>query len=680
MEFLSSPAAWQTALKIGHLVGFVLGVGAATASDALFFRALRDRAVSEDELGMLKAASRVVVGGLSLLVLSGAGFLALEYALSGSVTPLARPGFQAKMTIVAVLIANGVVFHRRVLPFLAARAGKSLADDAFAAKLPLFAVTGGISVVSWYSALFLGALRHSIDLPYPVLLNLYLVLVGAGIFGGHVMLSRAVFGEKAAAPRSRRRSVLLAGAVLAAVLLASAAALLLAPRTPPRAATHEVCIGERPPWFVPEVLEIAPGDTVVWRHCHEEAQEAHGRIVHTHPVLSIEGPERFTSNLRPVGHDDGETFAFRFEKPGVYRYLCPTHPYMKGIVAVGVPSPVASLWPPEEIIRPSLLPPPAEPGVGEVWIDTQFEDVPGQPYPGTITVVDAASWEVKDVIAHPTFNNPHNNWQGRGGRHVYQTQWHSDVLTKLDAATREVVATVRLGNAPAHVFVHPRRDRVYVTINNENRVVILNEALERLGEIRTSFGPHGIWIDPSGRWMSVAATLEEKLDIIDLEREEVVASFDAPGLPLATAITHDGRYAMISLLLEGKVRFVDLGKLSVVKDVEVGKMPIWPSPAPDGRHVFVPNTGTADISVISLETLEVVKTLPAAGGAHGIIFGPKRGGGHYGYFSSKFARVMGIVDADALETVGYVRLPETAWGGNGILSLPNAYDAFIPLR
>ncbi len=447
----------------------------------------------------------------------------------------------------------------------------------------------------------------------------------------------------------------------------------------PFASANKVCINEAPPWFRSDVIKIKSGEKVVWEHCLEKTDDGKmvENLINTHPIMTIDGPELFGTNLRPVGRGEGKRFEFTFTKSGIYTYICPTHPYMRGQVAVDVEPEKDKLWPPEEIIKPALLPPPATPGIGEIWINTQFETVPGQNFPGTITVVNASDWTIKKVISHKEFNNPHNPWHSYDQKYVFQTQWHSDMLHKIDVRTKEVVGSVSLGNSPAHVFVSPKNGKVYVTLNNENKVMVLDQNLKILKEIKTSFGPHGMWIDPSGKWLSVAATLSDKLNIIDLEKEEVVATFDAPGLPLATSITNDGRYALISLLLEGKVRVIDLRTMKFIKDIPVGKMPIWPAPAPDGKHIFVPNTKSADISIISLDTLEVVKTIPAAGGAHGITFGPKKGGGYYGYFSNKFARVMGIVDVEKMETVGYVKLGKGAWGGNGILALPNAYDEWI---
>jgi len=670
-----------TLFYILHLIGIAVGVGGATVSDYLFFRSIRDRKLSFDEFNLLRSMHLILWGGLALLIFSGTGMLAVQYFATGSVAVSGM--FFAKMTIVLIILLNGFAFKKLAFPVLKACVDRPLHQDGgFAKNLWLLSLIGAISIVSWYSALLLGALR-TIELPYIFVMTLYVFLVSAGAIFGYLLLSHLISAPRykteqektEQTPRRRLAGVFVAGAI---ILLAGAVFYFLSPAQL-TTKTHYVCINEAPPWFRPDVLKVKAGEKVVWEHCPEDTEHA-GKInnpVHTHPIITIEGPEEFSTNMRPVGYGEGERFEFTFTKPGIYTYICPTHPYMRGQIAVDTNPEKDKLWPPKEIIKPSLLPLPTNPGIGEIWLNTQYEVVPGQDFPGTITVINAEDWSIKKVIAHKEFNNPHNPWHSYDGRFVFQTQWHADKLHKIDTATKEVIGTATLGNAPAHVFVSPKNNRVYATLNNENKVVVLDQKLNILKEIKTSFGPHGMWIDPSGRWLSVAATLSDKLNIIDLEKEEVVAKFDAPGLPLATAITNDGRYAMISLLLEGKVRFIDLTTMKHVKDVPVGKMPIWPAPAPDGKHVFVPNTGTAEISVISLETLEVVKTIPAAGGAHGITFGPKKGGGYYGYFSNKFARVMGIVDVERQELVGYVKLPDTAWGGNGILVLPNAYDNYI---
>ena len=40
-------------------------------------------------------------------------------------------------------------------------------------------------------------------------------------------------------------------------------------------------------------------------------------------------------------------------------------------------------------------------GVGEVWIDTEYENTAGKTKPGTATAVDVSSWKVTKKVALP---------------------------------------------------------------------------------------------------------------------------------------------------------------------------------------------------------------------------------------------------------------------------------------
>ena len=707
-------------LTLFHIIGVAIGVGGATVSDVLFFRSLADRKISKDELNLLHTLGLMLWVGLFILVASGLGFLGLQYANTGAVHYLNDTWFQAKMTIIAVLSTNAVVMHWYIFPFMKSHIGKTLDYATMRPKIALFATTGVVSITSWYTALVLGVTR-GLDFTYGLIFNLYLVILTIGVLVAYTLLAAAIFQKPTSTPKSTKRpfhlssrqAIVTASILGITLVLAAWYAAKISQTTPTTDAVdkpildHIVCIIEDAPWFAPEILEIEVGDTVIWTHCidgipptmeeieaglagadstphhhHDTAEAAmhgmHGHLahdhVHTHPILSISGPESFSSDFRPVGHaEEGDGFMVTFDTLGIYEYICPTHPYMFGIIAVGKPAPQDSLWPKDEQIAADVGLPEIS-GVGEIWVNTQFEQIAGQHFPGTVTVVDAETWQVITKISDSDFNNPHNLWTNTNQTLIAQTQWHADTLSLIDVASRDVLTTVQLGNAPAHVFPHPTQDEFYVTINNENRVVVVDHSGAVQREIIVPFGPHGIWVAPNGRYMSIASTLAEELAIIDLETESIVSSFKAGGLPLATAITNDSRYAMISLLLKGVVRFVDLETMEVVTDVPVGDLPIWPSPAPDGRHVYVPNTASATVSVIDLETLTVVNTIPVASGAHGIIFGPKAdGNGHYGYVSHKYARVMGVIDTNTQELVGNVPLGEEAWGGNGILSIPNSY-------
>src|SRR5215475_8987297 len=66
--------------------------------------------------------------------------------------------------------------------------------------------------------------------------------------------------------------------------------------------------------FAPASLTVAAGSTVTWTNNDDEP----------HTVVSESGL------FRSAALDTHESFSFRFDKPGTYRYACSIHPRMVG--------------------------------------------------------------------------------------------------------------------------------------------------------------------------------------------------------------------------------------------------------------------------------------------------------------------------------------------------------------
>ncbi len=77
-------------------------------------------------------------------------------------------------------------------------------------------------------------------------------------------------------------------------------------------------------FFLPLNLEVIRGTTVTWQNQDNightvQSQDAHGNVI---PL--------FNSGLLKTG----DTFSYKFDKPGVYHYFCTIHPWRIGIVTV----------------------------------------------------------------------------------------------------------------------------------------------------------------------------------------------------------------------------------------------------------------------------------------------------------------------------------------------------------
>ncbi|MFQ5541142.1 MAG: hypothetical protein ACE5F4_02760 [Candidatus Paceibacteria bacterium] len=124
------------ALIVTHIIGTVLGVGAATFAEIFLLSYLKDGTMDASESKTLKIIYTVMRFGLALAVLSGFGFL-IEYRLEGNAAYLFNEALWAKMVIVLVLVLNAWLLTARVIPLWLGSA---------------------LSFASWYGALFVGFL------------------------------------------------------------------------------------------------------------------------------------------------------------------------------------------------------------------------------------------------------------------------------------------------------------------------------------------------------------------------------------------------------------------------------------------------------------------------------------------------------------------------------------------
>ncbi len=95
-------------------------------------------------------------------------------------------------------------------------------------------------------------------------------------------------------------------------------ALLLALAAAPASATDANAIVMKNFNFMPMALTVPAGTTVTWTN--EDGEP--------HTVTSVDGI------FRSGALDTNDSFKFKFDKPGVYKFLCTIHPRMTGTITV----------------------------------------------------------------------------------------------------------------------------------------------------------------------------------------------------------------------------------------------------------------------------------------------------------------------------------------------------------
>jgi hypothetical protein len=182
-----------------HVVSAAVGVGAAATSDTIFLRSIRNRIISRDQFVLIRAASRVVFGGLIILTLTGIYMMFVNPGL------VRMPYFQVKMTAVLILMVNGLVFHAKLLPFFKQHMDVKLSKEHISSKQWLFAITGAVSAVSWFTALIIAVMGDT-GIGYVLMAGIYIALMIGGSISAYFILAHLIFWSQRARQETSRTS------------------------------------------------------------------------------------------------------------------------------------------------------------------------------------------------------------------------------------------------------------------------------------------------------------------------------------------------------------------------------------------------------------------------------------------------------------------------------------------
>jgi YVTN family beta-propeller protein len=439
------------------------------------------------------------------------------------------------------------------------------------------------------------------------------------------------------------------------------------------------------------------------------------------------------------------TLSATFDVPGVYLIHCKIHPYMTAVVGVknaagNIPDVTASMLPfighlgvnslpattvlsvittiaptdadkraKWDILNSTAQVRPRIPGVGEVWVDTQFERVANQRdrsgvlKPGTITVLDAATFtverEINGVQSGGMWNNPHNMWANFPLDVIYNGNWFGQWINKIDRPSGAILNSITVGQAPTHIITiptaGPQNGVLTVPLSADNNMVKIRDGasgLQIIDSDPTGNGrnhPHGHWLTCGTGDRTIVPNVFKgigpagSVSIIDTASGAVLREFrqnpndplTAPLLmPIAVGECHVNHVhkAYVANLVSGMVTVINVDTRTITKNVPVTlapdgqtnlnifhtlQGPIQTPVSPDEKWVATavfsltnvnrPPTNSADhVAIIDTTTDQVVKFVPTPAGTHGVNWGVKRGGGYYAYVTNQHAKVLTIIDPD----------------------------------
>lgn len=174
---------WVTA----HVIGTVLGVGAATINDVLFMRAIGNPEEGEAYRRSNGTLSLIAWVGVALLIVSAIAFWVAYPGIHTSEKILVKIG------LTGLIALNGVAMHVLLRPRVMAMQPADWKDARQLGWVQSVGVPLGIvSAVSWYTALILGAVGR-VSWGYDQILPYYFGALILGIVAGQILVGQRLY-------------------------------------------------------------------------------------------------------------------------------------------------------------------------------------------------------------------------------------------------------------------------------------------------------------------------------------------------------------------------------------------------------------------------------------------------------------------------------------------------------
>ncbi len=143
---------------------------------------------------------------------------------------------------------------------------------------------------------------------------------------------------------------------------------------------------------------------------------------------------------------------------------------------------------------------------------------------------------------------------------------------------------------------------IYIALQGSNKVEnIQNKAT---WEVPSA---HYVTISQNGKYLLVSSLSEPTAHLIDLQKNELLKTFQVGSTPQGVAISPDNKWGIAVSQDENTITVIDIEGLKAVKKISIGKVPHNVIFTKDGQTAYVTLQGEGKIAVVDMKTQEKVE-------------------------------------------------------------------------
>ncbi len=245
--------------------------------------------------------------------------------------------------------------------------------------------------------------------------------------------------------------------------------------------------------------------------------------------------------------------------------------------------------------------PVAPPGVDDSKLPPPDNEADG------IGVIDTRSDKLERVLRGVA--NPEQLAVGKGDTLFVGSEPAASVVV-LDPRPS---ANIEVGQEPEGVALSPDGRFLYVTLEGDNQVAVIDVANRRLiRRFAVGSRPRGVAFTPDGTRAFVTNELDSSVSLIDARLHQVVATVRLEGRdcrPMGVAVSPDGKRVYVTTGRGGLLVALEPVSGRIIRTVLVGPRPWGVAVSPDGRRVITANGPSNDVAIVDADSLKVLRRI-----------------------------------------------------------------------
>ncbi len=178
---------------------------------------------------------------------------------------------------------------------------------------------------------------------------------------------------------------------------------------------------------------------------------------------------------------------------------------------------------------------------------------------GTITANPLDESGGRKPLSGPAGRRPYDVAVGRGGNHLYVSDWASRLVLTLSADDLRVVSEIPVGEHPNQIVLHPKDDRIFVANGSSNSVSVIDTkrgvVIETIMTALFPLAPEGstpdaLAVSPDGETLYVANADNNCVAVVDIKvpsKSQVKGFIPTGWYPTAVAVTPDGKNLLVGV-------------------------------------------------------------------------------------------------------------------------------------